>query len=283
MRYTHLRAFHHVARFQGFSRAAQALNVSQPALSEQVRRLEQDHDTLLFTRTSRDVRLTPAGERLFRLTREFFDVEERIADHLDRSRAAPTGTLRIVADSAAHVTGAIARFRASHPGVLITLSMGNTERVIEAIRRYEAEIGVVGNVSASPDLSFIDLGESPIVAIAALGSGLARSRSFARLLEKPLIFREDGSRTRSIIEEEAARRHLRPEPAFVVEGREAMRELVAAGSGIAFVSLPEAGHDPRIETIPIADADLAMSEAIVTLRARSDVPAIRAFLKAAAG
>ena len=73
MRYSQLRAFHHVARCGGFSAAADALNQTQPSLSDQVRKLETAHDVLLFHRDGRRIRLTEAGEGLFRLTRQFFD------------------------------------------------------------------------------------------------------------------------------------------------------------------------------------------------------------------
>ena len=77
MRYSQLRAFHHVARLGGFSRAAEALLITQPAISEQVRKLETDHDVLLFHRDRRKVRLTRAGEELFRMTKQFFETEWR--------------------------------------------------------------------------------------------------------------------------------------------------------------------------------------------------------------
>ena len=69
MRYAQIKAFHHVALLGGFSRAAEALSLTQPAISEQVRKLEQAHDTLLFHRDRRQGRLTEAGEALLRLTR----------------------------------------------------------------------------------------------------------------------------------------------------------------------------------------------------------------------
>ena len=78
MRYTQLRAFHFVALNGGFSSAARALNQSQPSLSDHVRQLEQLHDTLLFHREKKHVRLTEAGDELFLLTRQFFDLEEQI-------------------------------------------------------------------------------------------------------------------------------------------------------------------------------------------------------------
>ena len=70
-------------------------------------------------------------------------------------------------------------------------------------------------------------------------------------------------------------------PSIEVEGREAMREVVASGAGIGFISQAEFGHDRRLRAIPFVDVDLGMSESLVTLSARRDVPMIRGFLRAA--
>lgn len=285
MRYSQLRAFHQVALHGGFSRAAAALNQTQPALSDQVRKLEQAHDTLLFRREARQVVLTEAGEGLLRLTREFFETEDRIAAYLGRSSAALSGQLRIIADSATHIATAVRRFRKAHPRVSVVIRAGNTETVLRALRNYDAEIGVVGNIADAPDLEAVDLGHTPIVAIAARGflpespAGLR----FADLARHSLIFRETGSRTRAELEAEAERRGVRLAPVIEVEGREAMREMVAAGAGLGFVSEAEAGQDSRIVQVPIVDVDLSMAETLVTLTARRELRVIRAFLGAQAG
>jgi DNA-binding transcriptional LysR family regulator len=265
MRYTQLRAFHHVALKGGFSRAAAALNQTQPAIS--------DH-----------VRLTEAGEGLFRLTLRFFETEEEVAAYLDSSRAAIRGRLRIVADSAAHVTDAIGRFRVAHPEAVITLWTGNSQEVLSRLRTYDAEIGVVGNLHAVTDLDRVELGQSRVVAIAAHGliPGTQRALSMAELPRWPLVFRETGSRTRALLEAAAARAGVRLSPMIEVEGREAMREVVASGAGLGFLSEAEFGHDRRLRTIPLAGDGLVMSETLVSLSARRDVPVIRAFLKTVA-
>jgi len=277
MRYTQLRAFHNVALHAGFSRAAEVMNQTQPSLSDQVRRLEQTYDTLLFRREARSVTLTEAGEGLFRLTREFFETEERIGDYLGHSGAVITGQLRIVADSAIHVADAVQAFRRDHPRVSVVIRSGNTENVLRALRNYDAEVGVVGNIASAPDLDVVDLGRTPIVAIGAR-SKWRGSVAFGDLMHHNLIFRETGSKTRAALQAEAARRGLTLAPVIEAEGREAMREMVAAGAGLGFVSEAEAGRDPRIVQVPVTDVDLAMSEALVTLTARREVPVIRAFL-----
>ncbi|WP_371228519.1 LysR substrate-binding domain-containing protein [Roseovarius sp. 2305UL8-3] len=281
MRYSQLRAFHHVALHGGFSRAAEALNQTQPALSDQVRKLEQSHDTLLFHRDHKQVRLTGAGEGLFRLTKQFFEIESGIGEYLSQSRASIHGTLRIVADSALHITDTLSRFRATYPDVFVTLQTGNTEDVVAKLRNYDAEVGIVGNLESGPDLTTHQLGDSPIIAIAArnfLPKG-TREMTLSALRDWPLVFRETGSYTRAGLEAEAARRKLRLRPTIEVDGREAMREVVASGAGLGFVSEAEFGHDTRLKRVPITDLDISMTETLVYLSARSDVPVIRAFLR----
>ena len=207
MRYTQLRAFHHVALAGGFSRAASLMNQTQPAVSDQVRRLEEAHDVLLFRRHGRQVELTEIGEGLFKLTKSFFEVEESLESYLDQSRAAVRGKLRIVADSAVHITGAIGRFRVAYPNVSISIWTGNTEDVLARLRSYDAEIGVVGNMTEAPDIDSFQIGKSPIVGIASHGliPGEPRSLRFQDLEKWPIVIREPGSRTRAQLEAEAQR------------------------------------------------------------------------------
>lgn len=281
MRYSQLRAFHHVALHGGFSRAATALNQTQPALSDQVRKLEQAHDTLLFHRDHKQVRLTNAGEGLFRLTRQYFELETGIGEYLSRSRASVHGTLRIVADSALHVTEALSRFQEAYPKVFVSLQTGNTAEVLARLRDYDAEVGVVGNIEPASDLVQHELGRTPIIAIAAKGflpSGTKLLR-FEELRDWPLVFRETGSHTRRALEEEASRRGIKLAPTIAVDGREAMREVVASGAGLGFVSEAEFGHDSRLRKVPITNLKIEMTETLVHMSMRSDVPVIRAFLR----
>ncbi len=281
MRHGQLRAFHNVALHGGFSRAAEALNMTQPSVSDHVKRLEQFYDALLFHREARQVRLTDAGEALFRLTSEYFEVEERIVARLDQSRAAVSGALRIVADSALHITDMVGEFRKANPKVFVSIHTGNTESVLRRLRNYEAEVGVVGNIVEASDLDLVELGRTPIVVIAKKGylPDRVEMLHLSDLRKYPLVFRELGSRTRSNLEQMSEQLGVPLTPAIEVEGREAMRAIVASGGGIGFVSEAEFGYDRRLMRIPVEGVDLGMSESLVTLKTRRDVPIVRAFLK----
>ena len=280
MRQSQLKAFHNVALHGGFSRAAEAMRLSQPAVSEQVRKLEQDYDVLLFLRDRKRVSLTREGRALFVLTKQYFDVEQQIEEYMSETRTAVEGTLRIVADSAHHITDILSRFRARYPRVFVRVRTGNTEEVVEALRSYKAEIGVVGSLSPGPDLMVHDLGATPIVAFAAKSTAPKgkTSLSLEELAALPLIFREAGSKTRQKIEAEAEKQGVRLTPAIEAEGREAMREVVASGAGIGFVSLAEFGNDDRLVQIPIKGINVTMSESLVYMMQRREVKVIRAFM-----
>ncbi len=280
MRHSQLKAFHHVALMGGFSRAAEALFLTQPAISEQVRKLEQDHDVLLFHRERKRVRLSAAGERLFRFTKQYFETEAQIGEYLSESGAAIDGELRILADSAHHVTGFLGRFREKHPNITIRLRTGNTEDILEELRAYNAEIGIVGSPSPGKDMRGITLGQSEIIAFAARESGFVSDEgvTLEHLADLPLIFREAGSKTRQKLEEEAQRQGIALTPVIVAQGREAVREVVASGAGIGFVSRAEFGHDDRLIPIKLTDLDITMNESLIHLTQRREVKVIRAFM-----
>ncbi len=272
MRYSQLRAFHFVALKGGFSRAAAAMHITQPGVSEQVRKLEQDYDVLLFNRERKVIALTQAGEQLFLLTKQFFEIEQHIDEYLSEARTEMDGRIRIIADSARHVTQILAEFRKRYPKVHVLLQSGNSEDVVDRLRSYDAEIGVLGGLSPGADIETLDLGKTQILAFAGKGVvpiGTKRMR-LEDLAHFPLVFREAGSKTRENIEREAQRQGVVLSPVIEAEGREAMREVVASGAGIGFVSQAELGDDQRLIPIELEGVDLHMSETIAFLGQRRE-------------
>ena len=252
MTYSQLRAFHCVATYGGFSKAAEKTQHSQPVLSGHVKQLEEFHDNLLFKREK-------------------------------KSSASVSGKIRIVADSAIHIIKILKSFRKIHPDVMVDLTIGNSRDVINAIRNYDAEIGVIGSPVEGSDLQTVTLGTSKIKAIASkkFFNPIPKTLSFEDLENLPLIFRENGSHTRETLISEALGQKIELSPVIEVTGREALHELVANGLGIGFVSHAEIGQDPRLINLDIDTGKAEMTETLMYLTARKEVPVIRAFLKAA--
>lgn len=283
VRYVQLRAFHNVAIHGGFSRAAEALFLTQPAVSDQVRKLEEEYDVLLFNRNKKQVTLTHAGQQLLEVTRRMFDVEQQALDLLSESRALRAGKLRIVADAAHHLLHILAAFRRAYPTVQVSIDSGNTETVITSLHAYEADIGVLGEIPQVGDFDVLKLNSTPIVAFASRDYPLAAGESvtFAELANHPLVMRERGSKTRQKLEAMAEQCGVTLTPLIEAEGREAVREIVAAGGGIGFVSLAEFGQDNRLVPIRIDAPEMLMDEALICLRERSNGKLVHAFYEIA--
>ncbi|MDX8502167.1 LysR substrate-binding domain-containing protein [Mesorhizobium captivum] len=283
MRYVQLRAFHQVAISGGFSRAAEALFLTQPAISDQVRKLEEEYDVLLFNRNKKQVTLTSQGQRLLEITHRMFETEQQALELLTESRALRSGTLRIVADAAHHLLHILGAFRARYPGVQVSLRSGNTESVISSLYSYEADIGVLGEMPAGRDFEMLKLNSTPIIAFVSADHPLAARKSLTlkQLAQEPLVMRERGSKTRKKLEDLAAALNIELKPAIEAEGREAVREIVASGAGVGFVSAAEFGHDSRLAPISINAPETLMDEALICLRERSGGKLVRAFLDTA--
>ncbi|TPJ49678.1 LysR substrate-binding domain-containing protein [Mesorhizobium sp. B2-7-1] len=280
MRYVQLRAFHQVAISGGFSRAAEALFLTQPAISDQVRKLEEEYDVLLFNRNKKQVTLTTQGQRLLEITHRMFETEQQALELLTESRALRSGTLRIVADAAHHLLHILGAFRARYPGVQVSVRSGNTETVISSLYSYEADIGVLGEMPAGRDFEMLKLNSTPIIAFVSADSPLSgrKSLTLGQLAQEPLVMRERGSKTRKKLEDLATASNVELKPAIEAEGREAVREIVASGAGVGFVSAAEFGHDSRLVPITIDAPETLMDEALICLRERSGGKLVRAFL-----
>ncbi len=283
MRFVQLRAFHHVATEGGFSRAAEVLSLTQPAISDQVRKLEIEYDIILFDRSKKRAVLTAFGQRLLKVTNRLFEFEQQARDLFLESRATSVGNLRIIADSPHHLLHILAPFRKLYPNVKLSLKTGNSDEVQASLFAYEADIGVLGEVPANKAFNTIKLNSTPIIAFAAKGFVPVSEHpdSINRISRYPLVLREQGSKTRKILEDFAKSQGTSITASIEVEGRDAVREIVASGAGIGFVSIAEFGDDRRLEQLPFGEDELIMDEALICLKERNSGKLIKAFMNIA--
>lgn len=279
MYYAQLRAFHAVAVHGGFTRAAESLGLTQPTLSDQVKRLERDFDVELFSRAHRRTQLTETGQRLFELADAMLDMENRAVALLSETRELRAGHLTIAADAPFHLLQVIGAFRRRYPEVSLAVNIGNSAEVMQRLIDYRADIGVLANTPDDPRFRAIVLRDDPLVAVVPAAHPWAAKKqvSFAALMGENLVLREVGSTTRRLIEDEFRRRGQPLPSVIAVEGRESVREAVAAGIGIGFVSEAEFGFDARLAMVRLAGCDLRMRESMVALEARLRTRAVAAF------
>lgn len=276
-----LRAFHAVAQQGSFTRAAERLFLSQPAVSDQVRKLEEHFGVLLFNRTKRSVQLTALGEELFGITQRLYAVAAEAQELLSSSQALQSGNLTLAVDSPVHVLPFIAQFNERYPGIRFSVVTGNTDEALNRLFEFKADFAVLGRPIDDPSLLTQVLSTAPLVAFVGPGHPWSERESIvlADLDDTPLVLRERGSMTRQCIEDEMQRVGARLRPAIEVEGREAVFEMVAAGLGVGIVSAAEFGSSRSLHVLPIDDCQRFMTETLVCLRTQGARRIIETFLE----
>ncbi|WP_431024099.1 LysR substrate-binding domain-containing protein [Halomonas sp. H5] len=276
-----LRAFHAVAIHGSFTRAAERLFLSQPAVSDQVRKLEEQFGVSLLRRNKRSVQLTELGERLLGITQRLFAAAGEAEELLVCSRELRSGRLTLAVDSPLHVLPFIARFNERYPAIRFNLVTGNTDEALTRLFEHKADFAVLGRPVEDPRLLAQELSCDPLIAFVPSRHPWAsrRSLTLADLDDAPLVLRERGSMTRQLIEEELKAAGYRINLAIEAEGREAVFELVAAGLGIGIVSAAEAGAHRDLHVLPIEDSQRRMTETLVCLRQQSERRLIATFLE----
>ena len=285
MRHTQLRSFHAVAQRLSFTAAARELGVSQPTITTQVKSLEEEFGVELFVRRGRRIELTETGSGLLDITRRLFADEKEAADYLNETRGLRTGHLRVGAVGPYHVTDMLAAFNARHPGLYVSVTVGNSRDTLRDLLDYRTDVAVLAHVDPDPRLVAIPYRRHRVIAFCPADHPFAQRRSIRlRDIESQrLIVREAGSTTRRAFEQAMREASVRPRIVMEIGSRESIREAVAKGIGMGVVSEAEFIPDPRIRPLPIADAEIYTYAHVVHLKERQKARLVHAFLQVLAG
>jgi DNA-binding transcriptional LysR family regulator len=281
----HLRLFTAVVEHGGFTKAAAALNLSQPAISKSLKELETELNLPLIDRSERGVRLTDAGRALYARARELFGVERIAERELRELRGLKRGVLRIAASTTIAtymLPPVLGRFHFRHPRVRIQVSSANTRTVLRMLLESRVDVALVEGPVSHARVDVIPWRDDELVVIAHpdhhLASGVS-SRPIAAdaLAGEQFLVREPGSGTREVTERVLARHGIRLTNTMRVGGTEAMKQAVAAGLGLAIVSRAAAGDQLALGRIAVLDVkDLVIGRMLTQLRLRDRVSTVAA-------
>ncbi|WP_119272456.1 LysR substrate-binding domain-containing protein [Taklimakanibacter deserti] len=280
MRYAQLKAFHAVAAYGGSSKAADRLALTQPAVSDHIRKLEAAYGSELFLRRRGGVELTSFARKLYAVTERMFEAETEALELLSRARGLEEGSLSIGADAATHLLPLIRRFRERYPKIGLRLVAGNSAQLLSRLDRFEIDFAVIAGAPPQQDYHARLLREDALAAFTAATHPFARRSeiAFAEFVQQPVVLREEGSVTRNLLLEEAAHRGLALANVLEIESREAAREAVASGLGVGIISTAEIVPDARLHSLRFGDWEARMSEWLVCLATRADLHLMRAVL-----
>ncbi len=235
-----LRLFEAVARHLSYTRAAEEVHLSQPAVSIQVKKLEEQVGMPLFERMGKRVYLTPAGEELHEACRAIFERLDHVANRFDELRGEVAGPLRIGVVTTAkyilpHLLGA---FLKTYPRVEPQLKVSNRGRILDRLDENRDDLYIFGTPLKDRDVEDRPFLPDELVLFANPAHRWAGRRSIpaGALAEEHLLFREEGSGIRRTLERYLVAHGVPPTPYMTLGSGEAIKQAVMAGLGIGMLS-----------------------------------------------
>jgi len=235
------RVFDAVARNLSFSRAAEELHLSQPAVSMQVKGIEVILGMRLTEQLGKKIFLTEAGREVLHASQAITARLDDLQHNLAQLRSIETGRLNIAATSTmnAVATDILARFRGRHSGVSIHLDVSNRAAVLDQLVGNRIDLAIMGQVPDGLGLEATRFMDNPLVVIAPADHPLARKKkiSVRELAAESFLVREAGSGTRGAMERFFAARELEIQSSMEMSSNEAIKQAVQAGLGLGILSL----------------------------------------------
>jgi len=235
-----LRVFEAAATLRSFSRAADALHMTQPGVSMHIKELETHAGLALFERVGRKLFVTEAGQELLLRAREVLRSLKDAEEAFDGLRGLRRGRINLAVVSTAKYFAPrlLARFRENYPELEIRLAVNNRDAVIELLGTNDVDLAIMGRSPASLDIVAEPFAENPHIIIGAPGHRLAGRRRIAEaaLSGETFIVREPGSGTRVAMQEFFDKRRLQLKVGMEMASNETIKQAVMAGMGLSFIS-----------------------------------------------
>ena len=258
-----LQVFHAVARLLSFTKAADALHMTQPAVTFQIRQLEEYFDTRLFDRTHNRISLTDAGQRVYEFADRIFQLYGEMENVVRKITGEVSGVLLIGASTTIAeymLPSLLGGFKSEYPDVNIQLKVSNTEGIVSMVEDNTIDLGVVEAPVSNKNLAVEVCRHDQLVAIVPPDHPLAaRERvASAALLDHPYISREEGSGTREVIEEYLAGVGLNGDDLktrMELGSPEAIKRAVEVGMGISVISRATVLKELKLGTLRAVPLD----------------------------
>ncbi|MHB8762764.1 MAG: LysR family transcriptional regulator [Deferrisomatales bacterium] len=285
--FNHLRFFHEAARCQNFSQAARNLCVTQPAVTGQIRALEEALELKLFKKKGRRMVLSEAGALLFQHAHEVFEVERRIERVMAEMRELKRGLLKVGTTKTYArylMPGLLSRFHDRYPDVKIILDEGSSLEVCRSLTELRNELAVVAMVEEAKGIALRPFRQEEVVLFAsprhplAQGPGIRLSELGGHLV----IMKEDGSSTQALVRGLFDECGLTPNVLVETANVEFIKDMVERGEAVSFLvrsAVAREIEEGRVRVVPVLDRQMRLSVYIARLEEGDLSPSARAFLE----
>lgn len=236
-----LRLLEAVARNSSFTRASEELHLTQPAVSTQIRQLEEEVGMSLFEQMGKKIYLTEAGKEMYAFSRSIAQQFRYIESVLDDMKGVKRGSLSLSVTSTGKYFAPylLAEFLKLHPGTQIQMEVANRQGLVAELQENIPDLAIMGTPPENMDLTAHAFMQNPLVIIARVDHPLAAAARIplSRLGEENFILREQGSGTRNAVERFFGERGVKLNALMEMSKNEAIKHAVMAGLGLGIVSL----------------------------------------------
>jgi DNA-binding transcriptional LysR family regulator len=261
-----LQVFHTVARLLSFTKAAESLHMTQPAVTFQVRQLEEYFNTRLFDRTHNRISLTDAGKRVFEYADKIFDLYAKMENAVRDMTGEISGILIIGASTTIAeymLPSLLGDFKRKYPDINVHLKVSNSEGIVSMVENNDIDLGIVEAPVMNKNLVVENCRNDRLVAIVPTQHSLASQQKvkLQELMDHAYIAREEGSGTREVIHEYLTNAGMKPADIHVameLGSPEAIKGAVEAGMGVSIVSEVTIHKELQLGTLVALELDPPM-------------------------
>lgn len=252
-----LKVFESVARHLSYSRAADELHLTQPAVSMQIKQLEDNINLPLFEQLGKRIYLTEAGHELYQYSRSISQQLSDMEVALDELKGMERGKLNISVVTTANYFAPhlLAKFCQRYRGVTVSLNVSNRETVLKQLSDNLIDLAIMGQPPENLDIDSESFMENPLVVIAPPDHPLCKEHKIPvkRLAKEVFLVRESGSGTRSAMERFFAAHKIRINKGMETDTTEAIKQAVQAGMGLGIVSQHTAELELETNRLKVLD------------------------------
>tara|TARA_Y100001935_G_C17297380_1_gene506963 strand:+ start:1317 stop:2201 length:885 start_codon:yes stop_codon:yes gene_type:complete len=283
--FSQLRSFHAVAKTESITLASKLLNISQPTITKQIQLLEEFYSINVINRHARGITLTELGKKLFNITSEIFELEEKAIQLFSSNLNIHKGTLVTGTSGTHYIIKLIKEFKNLHPGIELKIVSSNSNEILDKLYDYTIDLGVIGkplSAKLKSDLYTIPYLKQKIVIIVGKGNKFYNYQSLKlnHLQGINFINRENGSETRRVFEEVLDKEKVNVNTIMEVS-RTTMVQAVKENIGVGIIAEPEFDNYKDIKKIQIEDTNIFTQAYLVCLKKKKKDNLISAFFETA--
>jgi DNA-binding transcriptional LysR family regulator len=283
-----LEVFCKVVELKSFSRAADAVFLTQPTISQHISALEKYFETKLLDRLGREIKPTHAGNLLYHYAREIIALREKASQELNKFLGKQEGHLRIGASTIPGeyiLPQRIGSFKEKFPATTITLTIGDTRQIVEKLLQSDIELGVVGAQIKNDNLAYSPLVEDRVVLVIGRNHPLWERKNIrpSELIDIAVIQREEGSGTRISAEKALSSKGIDPRRLHVIAemgSTESVKQCVLSGIGASFISERAIQKEQQmglLRAVPIQGIEIKRNFFIIIQKKRTLSPLCKEF------